>query len=159
MAKRNPLIEIGVGFLLLRQNDVAADRASAGVFRATVRRFHDSRATSGHHGEAGLCEFSADLPSNAVIGMNFGKARRTENRHAWTGEMQGAKTAQELKKYPRRPRQLSQATLWPFEKLHHFRLAGRHPPTVDRDDLIVFHRHASPPSSYRKKSTFRLSCQ
>ena len=41
-----------VGFLFLRQRDVAADGDAAGFERAFVGRLHDARTAAGDHAEA-----------------------------------------------------------------------------------------------------------
>ena len=47
---------IAIGFLLLRQRDVAAHALPARLQRAPVPRFHDARPAAGDDRELRLCE-------------------------------------------------------------------------------------------------------
>src|SRR6266850_3432699 len=100
VAKSNPAVEITIGLLLFRKFNIAADRASSGLFRAAVCRFHDSRTAAGHHGKAGSGQSGAALTRHLIIGMAFAKTGRAEYRHTGTDEMKRAKTAHKLAKYP-----------------------------------------------------------
>ena len=89
-------VEVGVGALLVRQLDVAADRAAAGVPRAAVGRLHDPRAAAGHHREAVLGQPPADLAGQPVVAVVLAEARRAEDGDAGADEMKLAKAVEEL---------------------------------------------------------------
>ena len=52
----NRAIDVRVGILLLREQNVAANGIPAGVFGATIRRLHNSGPTPGDHGPTDLRE-------------------------------------------------------------------------------------------------------
>ena len=80
--ERDPLVEIGVGLLFLRQLDVAADGVAARLLGSAVGRLHDSGTAAGHDGESGPREPLADVACQDVGRMLFGKAGRAEDGDA-----------------------------------------------------------------------------
>src|SRR5205814_8577444 len=109
-------VEVGVGRLLERQFDVAANRAPTDVFRAAVRCFHDARAAAGHHSKPeprnGRAHFSSQLVMRIVV-LNAGGA---ENGHARTDEVEGAKSAQEIAHHSQEGDELLETRARSFEE-------------------------------------------
>ena len=68
-------ILIGVGVLLVRQDDVEADGGAAAGKRAFVGGFHDAGAAAGDDGEAGVGEFAGDGFGQQAVGVVLRGAR------------------------------------------------------------------------------------
>src|SRR5262249_39729732 len=93
---RHPPIEVPVWRLLERKFDVAADGESAGVFRAAVGGFHQSRSAAGHHRETKAADAASDFARDRVVRMRLAETRRSENRDTRADKMQRAKAADEI---------------------------------------------------------------
>src|SRR5690349_3919934 len=89
-------VEVGVGRLLERQFDVAANRAPTDVFRAAVRCFHGSGSTAGHDSKPEPRNSPAHFASQFVMRIVALNAGGAENRYARADEVQDAKSAQEI---------------------------------------------------------------
>src|SRR5439155_12793441 len=89
-------IEIGIRRLLGGQLNVAADRAATDLFGAAVCRFHNARSTPGHHSESQPRNCRAHFSSQLVMRIVGLNARRAEHGHAWTDEVERAKSAQKI---------------------------------------------------------------
>src|SRR5438094_6536975 len=89
-------VEVSVCRLLRRELDSAANGAPTDFFSAAVRSFHYSRPASSHDSESQPRNGRAHLSGELVVRIVALDAGRAKNRHAWTDEMQGAKSAQEI---------------------------------------------------------------
>ena len=120
----DPFVEIRVRLLFLRQLDVAADGVAARFLGTAIGRLHDSGSAARHDGEPGPREPLADVASQNVGGVFFGKAGRAENGDAGREEMELAEASHDLEKDADRPPQLEPASLRPPQELPDFRRRG-----------------------------------
>ena len=96
MAEVHHDVEVGVGALLLRELDVAADGEAARVLRAAVGGLHDAGAAAGHDGEAGVGQAGADIAGELVVAMVLLEARGAEDGDARADEVELAEAAHHL---------------------------------------------------------------
>src|SRR5215471_3887436 len=150
MTEGHPLIEIWIRLLFYWQLDIAADRATADIFGASIGCFHYSRPATRHHGKTRFGELHPAFPRNLIIGMALGEARGAKDRHARSGKMKRAKTAHEFEKNFDCAKKFEAAVLRSFEKAHDFARAGRRAPTFGGDDFVLFAAHRKKSSQLRK---------
>ena len=117
----HPAIEEGVGFLFLRQLDVAADGVTADFFCTAVGGLHNARSPASHHREAGLCQPPTDFAGLDVVLMFGRESRRTEYRHTRTHEMEIAEAPNDLEENLDGPDEFETAPLWPLKELRDLR--------------------------------------
>ena len=118
MAKRDPAIEVGVRLLLVRQLDVAPDRATPGLARAAVGRFHDARPAARHDREPRSRKQRRHAAGRLVIWMVGAEARRAEDRDTWANEVERAEAADELEEDAHRAQELEAAALRTVQEPH-----------------------------------------
>ena len=75
--------QYGIDPLLVRQEDVEADREATGLLAAAVRSLHHPRAATGDHGEASPRELGADRARRLVPRRPLADPRRAEHGHGW----------------------------------------------------------------------------
>ena len=89
-------IQPGIDMLLMRQNDVDSNTATAGFLRPAIGRFHDAGSAAGHHREAQTGDFSGNLPCFLIPRMAFIQPGGAEYRDARAHKMEGAQAAEEV---------------------------------------------------------------
>ena len=67
VAESDDLIDVGIGILLVGENDVAADAAAAGFLCAAVGGFHDAGPAAGQHRKPRVGQPRADLAGHAAM--------------------------------------------------------------------------------------------
>ena len=116
-SQRDDAVEVGVGLLLERQLDVAADRAPAGLARAAVRRLHEAGPAAGHHGEAGSRQAPRRPRAPArSSGCSSREARRAEDGDARPDEVERAEAADEVGERAEHQAQVAQARVRALEQ-------------------------------------------
>src|SRR5215469_1467219 len=78
--KFDGVVDIRIGFLLVRKNDVEPIRESTSFVGATVRGLHGTRTSSGDHCKAGFGEPATYLAPQFIVRMTSSKSGRTEYR-------------------------------------------------------------------------------
>ena len=102
------LSRYGLGSLLERQLDVASDREATVIAGAAIRRLHQARPTSGHHGEAELADAPAHLARQRIARVVFVEARGSEDRDARSDKMQQPESPNEVAQRPAEQQDLAQ---------------------------------------------------
>src|SRR6266700_1757898 len=110
------LIQIGVCRLLGRKLDIAANRATTDLFRATVGCFHDAGPAASHDSEPepgnGCAHFSSELVIR-VVTLNPGRAK---DGHTRTDKVESAKSAQEITHHSEQRDEFFEARTRAFEE-------------------------------------------
>jgi hypothetical protein len=120
-----PTIKVPVGFLFLRQLDVASDGVASYVFGVAVSGLHDAWSTAGHHREAGASQPLADFVCQDVKLMLGSESRRAEHRQTLAEEMELAEAAHDLEENANCPSQFETALLRSLENLRDLRNGWR----------------------------------
>ena len=80
-------VEVPVRELLVRELDVEAHGQAATLFRATVRRLHDTGTAAGDDGPPTLCEAARDVPCLFVGRLSLAHACGAEDRDRRTVDL------------------------------------------------------------------------
>ena len=109
-------IEIRVGYLLERQLDIAANRATANFFRPAIRRFHYAWTTASHHCESEPGYRRAHFSGQLVMRIVRLDAGRPKDRYARSHKMKRAKSAQEIAHHSQQCKKLCEARARTFQE-------------------------------------------
>jgi len=124
VAEGDEVVDVGIRPLLVRQLDVAADRAPAHLLGPAIGRFHDAGPAAGHDRESPPRQPGAHLAAQFVVGMLGLEAGGAEHGDAGPDPVQRAEAPQELEEDPDGARQLEGAGLGALQEADLFRGGG-----------------------------------
>src|SRR5882762_1451359 len=115
MLEGNGGLHIGIGLLLDKELDIAADGMAPQLKSAAISRPHDPRPPARQRAEARSSDALSEFPGRLVLRMIFPEARRTEYRYAGPDKMKGPEALDELAENPPGKAELIAPALRPFQ--------------------------------------------
>src|ERR1700751_1562809 len=94
--KINVFLDVGIGSLLVRKQDIQTIAGSARFKSSPVGRFHNSRTAAGQGREASPRQFCADRPRKFVVPIIFLETCGTEDRNSGPEMIKTFEAADEL---------------------------------------------------------------
>lgn len=116
VAEEDHAVEVGVGVLLVGEDDVAADGVASGFFAASVGGFHDAWSAAGHDVVTGAGDGSTDFTGKLIVGMFLGEAGGAEDGDGGADEVKLSKSGNELRHDAEETEELTGSGAGAFQK-------------------------------------------